>query len=683
MKTLKIIPLLILAIFGSCAYYNTFFNAEDNFRQGIEKLDASSDKKISPAIRTNFEAAITKSWRVISVYGDSNSWADDALFLIGKSHYYLEEFEKSKEILENFLQKYLKSPLIADVELWLARSFLMLNDPEQATQILEDLISKAENDDIKAAAYQYLGDIYYDQKDFESSIKNYSNCLEYSDSDEISGNAQYKLADSYFNLKDYQKASEEYKAVLYYDLPVLKQFDAILQMVNSLMQLEEFSEAEAVLNNTLRDIRFQNQFSVIAAKLANIIEFQGEIDYAIEKYREVVETYPKTEGAALASFYLAQIYEFEYGILDSAKIKYDDVPKQYNRSPAAADAAKRSAVLATYLNIKNGLINDHNAMYKLLHGDSLIVDSLVTGHDTILVSNTIQSDTSYVFNTDPGDVAPAEIIQDIPFGTTGQEDLANSKTGIQNQQEQSSVIKEQKVAVYRDPEEIEKSLLKNSYNLAEFFLLTYEHYDSAKYAYHYFIDNFYDSLLTPKAHYSLYYIYSLDSLNKVKADSFKTIILNSYPNTVYSKKLSGKITPENNEMDPVKEKYLAAEELFELKKYEEAINLFNNIADSDSSVWVVKSLYAISYINEYFVKDDSSAFRTYKILAQKFPETEQGKVALKKIKTPPPARIETAPDSVKTTTANDSINTDLIELVPKDSVDKNIDLQEKTVIDSL
>ena len=58
--------LLILFLITSCAYYNTFFNAEENYRVGLEKKENNpGEQKISKDIVNNFEAAIAKSWAVI------------------------------------------------------------------------------------------------------------------------------------------------------------------------------------------------------------------------------------------------------------------------------------------------------------------------------------------------------------------------------------------------------------------------------------------------------------------------------------------------------------------------------------------------------------------------------------------------------------------------------------------
>lgn len=634
MKRVKfLIPFLF--ILGGCAYYNTFFNAEENYRAGLEKKENNTRNRLPADVKKHFNASISKSWRVIDVYGDSSSWADDALILIGKSYYHLEEYNKSQEILEQFLQKYVTSDLIPEAELWLAKTYLKQGDNEQALLKFSGIISKTESDEIRAEAFFNIGELFFLLEEYEKAIENFSNCINTTSNSETAGKAQYKLADSYFQIKDYESAVEYYKNVQRYDLPILKQYDAVIQMVNSLLQLKDFERAEEILQNILRDQRFKNQYSMIATKLANMIEFQGDSNFAIEKYREVVVKYPRSEGSALASFYMAQIYEFEYGWLDSAKVKYDQVKKEKANAESAKEASKRSKILAEYLKIKKQLRKDRDDMFRLAQGDSALVDSLVTGIDTLFVLNKDTSINVSVFNENSDETNER--------GYTGS--LPSEK---KDKLKKELTLKEKKVAVSRDPKIVESSLLKNDFRIAEFFLLNYQHYDSAKVSYIHFIENHTDSLLTPKAYFSLYYIYKDIDSDLVAADSLKALIIEKYPNTIYGRKLLGKeiFVEENAKPKKAKIKFLNAENLVDEQEYNEAIQLFNEVAIEDSgSVWATKSRYASAYIYENYLSDTENAYKSYSLLAKEYPKSPQGKIAVKKIAEPPKEVVQVEADS--------------------------------------
>jgi len=659
----KYLLIILLLSTTYCAYYNTFFNAEENYRVGLEKKKNSpSDEKISKDITSNFEAAISKSWAVIEIYGDSNSWADDALLLIGKSHYHLQEYDKSQDVLEQFLQKYLRSPLKSDAELWLAQTFVAQGNTDDALARFSSLISNSGDDDILADAYLNIGEIYFESEDYQLAISNYQKCIEIGSTSVTAGNAQYKLADSYYNSDDFENAVINYEDVLQYDMPIIKQYDAVIQMSNSLLKLNRFDDAEEKLLNIMRDQRFKPHYSMIATKLANMIEFRGDTEFALDKYFEVIENYSKSEGSALASFYIAQIYEFEYGWLDSAKVKYEDVKKLYGKSESVKEANNRAKILTNYLSIRNKLSKDKDDIFRLEHGDSLLVDSLEVEQDSSFVEE----------NEEDGENSESNVPDNLVrrFGRASQAEDGSDE-------DDDETKKPKKTAITRKPEEVEKSLLKNSFNIAEFFLLSYQHYDSAKIAYVNFVDNFTDSLLTPKAYYSLYYIYNDINHDSLSADSIKQIILSRYADTIYGKKLSGVETEEVVKVNvEIKNMFLRAESHVDREEYEEAILLYSQIAEKDSgSIWAQKSRYATAFVYENYLYDMDSAIESYAILAKEYPKTEQGKIASFKVAEPFVEVVKpdtTIADTLFTVPDTSKSNNDVQETVAPDTT-----LQEK------
>lgn len=665
----------------SCAYYNTFFNAEESYRIGMEK---NEEAKLQKSVRKNpvyFKKAITKSWSVINQYGDSSSWADDALFLIGKSHYQLDEFEKARDIFEQFLKKYLKSEYIPNVQLWLGKTYLKEQKVEEALKIYTDILESQGDNTIKSQAHLNLGDLYFEAKDYENAIDNYKKCLDLSDDSKQSAEAMYKLADSYFKNEKYDAAIDAYKSVLQSDAPLIRQYTSIKSMVDAYLKKGNMEEATTFLKNSLHDIRFKKYYSLLASKLANIYEFQGEYDFAIENYYDVMKKYPRQEGAALAAFYAAQLYEFQYGQFDSAKINYDRVRKIYNKSEAAAEALKRSKLLANYLEIHVGLLTDLKNLYKLEQGDSTLEDSLITGQDTIevKVDETIALGDSS--NNASSENAKQENSQKKNTGfnseLTGIAD--NLENGASDKKASNTIkkIKNKKIAIIRTPEEVRKSYKKNSYRLAEYFLINYANYDSAEVLFNKFISNFSDSLLSPKAYYSLYFIYNSIDDDSTKADSVRAIIKNRYGDTIYGRKLLGlKISQEDQKEELVKRRFKKAEQSFSNKDYGKAIDIYTDVASKDSgSVWAVKSLYAAAYISEVYLKNNEQAYKYYTQLVKSYPSTKQGSIA--KLKTTPLPKVKIKPEQ----TSEEKAKTVTAEFEKKHPKIKDLEAKKRIIKD--
>jgi TolA-binding protein len=596
-----------------------------------------SDKLPSDVIKY-YNKAIEKSWKLIDFYSDSSKYADDALLLIGKSHYHLAEYSKAERVLQQFLLKYIGSNLIPEAKLWLAKTYIQIEKEDEALEELNKLFEDKVSNKIAGEALYNLGDLYFKQENFEKAIENLQKCAEISSDEEVVGSAQFLIGESFYNLKEYESAIFNYDKITKLNVPPLMEFEASMQKVNALNELGKYDKSETTLKVMLRDQRFKPQFSLIETELAKIYELQGNIQFANESYLDVIKKYPKSEGAALSSFYLGQLFEFELGRFDSAKVYYENVKRHYSKSEAVEEASKKAGVLSEYLKIKSKIIKDKNDLFRLSVGDSSLVDSVEIQSDSVLtqidsLNSELSKNEENLKNNYEDD--GSDNIKDKDFPDNNQEQ-ENAKYHTD-----SKKAKQKKVAVSRQPEEVGESLLKNSFAIAEFFLVKYQQYDSAEVSYNNFINNFTDSLLTPKAYFSLFYIYKNIKNDEAAADSIKAIILNQYPETVYGRKLSSKdkdlrINEVSNKNDAkIKSQYIEAENLLMSHKYHKAIKLYNEIALQDSgSIWAQKSRYSVAYIYEKYLNDISKAIDSYTILAKEYPNTEFSKIADNKIKEP-------------------------------------------------
>ena len=162
-KPVLIISLLLII---GCAYYNTMFNAFELYEEGNLKIANSKDGKITPDIKKNFNSAIDKCWSLINVHGDSSDWADDALLLISKSHYLIEEYGKANRFLDQFLKKYPNSELLNEAKIWYAKVLVKSDEDEKALILLNQMLLNDMDDELKAEALSSLGSIYYLRKDY-------------------------------------------------------------------------------------------------------------------------------------------------------------------------------------------------------------------------------------------------------------------------------------------------------------------------------------------------------------------------------------------------------------------------------------------------------------------------------------------------------------------------------------
>src|SRR5699024_4948739 len=145
---------LIVMLITSCqaynnfrAYYNTFYNAKKSYKQGLKKVQnqpeaINAEQFISlysaaaNAGKADFEKAIGNAAQILHRFPDSK-WLDDALFLIGKSYYFLNDYYSALEKFEAVIAINHSTNLKQQAILWKARILAELNLPKKGVQFLK------------------------------------------------------------------------------------------------------------------------------------------------------------------------------------------------------------------------------------------------------------------------------------------------------------------------------------------------------------------------------------------------------------------------------------------------------------------------------------------------------------------------------------------------------------------
>ena len=96
-KIIKSLCLLLLV--QGCAYFNTFYNAQEHYKDAEKiRIENFGNQLPSRAIQ-EYQKAIEKSQKVLTEYGDSK-YVNDALLLKGKSHFFKREYDSAKEAFD-------------------------------------------------------------------------------------------------------------------------------------------------------------------------------------------------------------------------------------------------------------------------------------------------------------------------------------------------------------------------------------------------------------------------------------------------------------------------------------------------------------------------------------------------------------------------------------------------------
>ena len=513
----KFIKYLCLLLFlKGCAYFNTFYNAEEHFetaeRIRIENLGSNIPSR---AIQ-EYGKAIEKSEKVLREYSDSR-YVKNARLLKGKSHYFRREYDSAVSIFSQLIQE---KDFNLEAKYWLALCKWKDLKPQPAINDLKNLISGVESDEFKSRIFLSIGEIYLSINDSENAYQNLNKGANLSKNRLLREEVYFQIAEISFENNDFDKALDSYQKVLSNTISITRIQESNLKIVQIYRLRGELEKSANIIQDLLVDEDFNSIKADLDLELIKIEFERGKIDFAIQNYDRIGKDYPNTKTAIEAYFLLSEIY------LSSLYLDFEKVQFFMNES-------MRQNTNSSFKQIINKRRNDIDKLIQLdielkqLKNSERVENLFLTGQ--ILAFNLAKYDESKTYfeeiifknqssdyylqslfalytinlkiNNDEYLNYRDKIISDYPNSDFAKYiinfeniEIVHLPSKTLNEAEQLKVIDiNQSINLYKKVMSIDKS--SNSSKIASYFLGVYYDYelsisDSAKYYYQYVSENF-------------------------------------------------------------------------------------------------------------------------------------------------------------------------------------------------
>ena len=186
--------LILLALAGSsgCVYFNTFYNAQRNFRQaekerrvheeqhaGWELEEGATEAYQVPRPQKAdqlYDQAARKASRVLEDYKESEL-VDDAMFLMGRSFYWRGEYLRAVQSFRDLEVNFPASEYFDQARYWRALCMEQQRVYDQAQQVYRTLFEEAE-EDVAALAGWRLWEIAYQTEDYIAAVQDAQSALD-------------------------------------------------------------------------------------------------------------------------------------------------------------------------------------------------------------------------------------------------------------------------------------------------------------------------------------------------------------------------------------------------------------------------------------------------------------------------------------------------------------------------
>ncbi len=387
---------LALLVCG-CAYFNTFYNANKLF-EDAERIRGEKGGSADRA-SAQYDACIKKCLDLLR-YHPNSKYVDDALYMIGVSHFHRGETMQAqasfRDLLERFPQtgfgerawfhlglaalaqgdragaaaafetlerNYPSSPFKVDAAYRTAEALLEAKDNEATRRALLEFIAANPNSRHVAAAQMRIAHAYYDDLQFPEARAEYTRALQH----DLSDQQRYEVELQIALTKREEAASILADPALYTEADLPPGLRLLIQEANpdsaavvttpvAAVVLPESlrvqrDNAQGLLTEAAADLeRLRKRASKLGVELdlrierAVTIGLQGDPEEALAELDQIARTEPRTAVGAKANYEIGEIHR-RLGRWSKAQEGYDASARSASETATAKLAQKKSTAI--------------------------------------------------------------------------------------------------------------------------------------------------------------------------------------------------------------------------------------------------------------------------------------------------------------------------------------------------
>jgi len=346
-----VLALLVLGGAG-CAYFNTFYNAKKLYAQA-EETPRARDGSAGSVASDMYGKAIEKCQALVATYPKSK-YVDDAILLIGKCLYEQGEYDAAIAQLAELDTVSRDGEVRAEGRLYMARSYLAKDDIEAAVPIVRKLVDEnTENASdetlfLLGTALVKLGKEDEAVKYLEQLATRYPNSA-------YRVTADLETAEVYAERGEHEKSLAVYERLNTVSLVEKDRIRYLSNLGRLHVDMGEYAKAAVVFRGLDHYVLDPPEKAANMLVAAQAYTGMDSLPVAIDTYKSVAASYPRSIFSAEAHYRLGEIYQDKLDSLQVAKQQFDEVPGQYASSPFADEAISRSSAISKLLKLRDSL----------------------------------------------------------------------------------------------------------------------------------------------------------------------------------------------------------------------------------------------------------------------------------------------------------------------------------------
>ena len=337
---------LVFTIFCSCAYFNTFYNANQYYDEAT-KIRLEKDGQAVPIqAMDKYGKAIEKCKKVLRDFPQSRFY-NDAILLMAKAQYFRSDYDLALGNLNEILADGSDNQ-VEEAKYWKALCKWKKGNLQTSMNELNFLLINSTSKSILSKCHLTLAEISFELLNPDSSLFHLKKAAKITQSRDEKGVIYGRLAELAFDLEQYSTALDGYSNVIAHSLSKEKIENAHLQILKILRIQKNYKLASRKIKTLLTDDKFKRIAGNLELELVNLYKAEGEFDEIEIRLQSIVNDYQRTKVSAEAYYQLGEIYISKKWDLEKAKGYFEKVSKESNKSLFSSSAKSKVSAINTY-----------------------------------------------------------------------------------------------------------------------------------------------------------------------------------------------------------------------------------------------------------------------------------------------------------------------------------------------
>ncbi len=321
--------------------------------------DLTKVKNVSPASSAEsenylFSLAVTyfyqnnysfaKRYFQLFLYNSAFSvYRPESLYKLAMSHFYMGEYENSREVFISLIEQYPEYFLLGQVQFYIAENYRLEKEYPEAVKWYDESIANKKSNPLIDKSFFNRGICLEEMREYQSAIDSYERILSYYSDSEISADAQVRLGFCYYRLNDFERSIIELSNPALKNVELGKKAEYLFFLGDSYFNSQEYAEAQKYFDEIIvlypqfeyiRDVRYAlawahfelkefadafKEFSILSQGSDSIalistfwkgesIRKMGNLKEAIKVYEDFQKRFPSSSYNEGILFQIGKIY---------------------------------------------------------------------------------------------------------------------------------------------------------------------------------------------------------------------------------------------------------------------------------------------------------------------------------------------------------------------------------------